>query len=966
MDAGERWLLSDVAGDAIYAWDSRGQRLRTTRDVLRRPVDVWVQEGASPERTVTRTIYGESHTEATARNLRGRPYRIFDTAGMATKEAYDFKGNSISERRQFAADYRSCPDWSGDVPLDPEVFSSSSTHDALNRIVTATLPDGSTVRPVYNEASLFDAVDVNVRGERADGKAIWTTFIAGLDYDARRQRQQIALGSGVATTYEYDPLTFRLIRLRTARGTESVQDLSYTYDPSGNVTTISDAAQPAVYFRNIQVDARNDYLYDAIFRLREATGREHLGQHAGSPDPPTPPGPTEIPQAHNDHPGDGQAMGRYVERYTYDAAGNMLSMHHLGSDPAHPGWTRTYSHDEASGLDDSVAGNRLSETRVGGSPPERCTYDAHGNVTSMPHLPLMRWNYGDRLEATASQVVGAGTPETTYYIYDGGGQRVRKVTERQAAEGATPTRLRERLYLGGVEIYREYAADGQTLDLERETLHVTDGAQRVALVETRTMGTDASASRLVRYQFANHLGSASLELSDRGEVISCEEYYPYGGTSYQAVDASLGATPKRYRYVAMERDEETGFTYQSARYYAAWTATWMSADPAGLQAGPNFYDVCRCNPIRFADPSGREPDDSQQTYEGVEVRKGLNHPAKPPQIDPNTASSTQKALVNEPPPSYELSDFAKGMEVAAGYASRNETARWDTSVGEPGPVEQFVPVWGSGRSGVNAFQHGDYGIAAFYGAMAVTDVFLVKSLASGGLKFAGSRMVGSTVTEGFQGAAPRLAAAQSRFGGLARRPLGNVVAHPGVSVQYVPMTGGLRGTVGRSPQVMGGYGSELLAKFGLAKVRYNVTNMTMELNQRLLSNLPELNSVIAHENYHVRFALAHPNFTYIGDRGLPIMRVYARYTEELGAYYAGGTALMDIPSRAYGSTVGAYGIAGELELMAPPMLAAAVGGAAASVTAALGSYQLGTWYFTPTPYVLPPLTPQLPREMFDR
>ena len=207
---------------------------------------------------------------------------------MATKEAYDFKGNSISERRQFAADYRSCPDWSGDVPLDPEVFSSSSTHDALNRIVTATLPDGSTVRPVYNEASLFDAVDVNVRGERADGKAIWTTFIAGLDYDARRQRQQIALGSGVATTYEYDPLTFRLIRLRTARGTEFVQDLSYTYDPSGNITTIRDAAQPAVYFRNIQVDARNDYLYDAIFRLRRSDGPGTSGaarRLAGSADP---------------------------------------------------------------------------------------------------------------------------------------------------------------------------------------------------------------------------------------------------------------------------------------------------------------------------------------------------------------------------------------------------------------------------------------------------------------------------------------------------------------------------------------------------------------------------------------------------------------------------------------------------------------------------------------------------------
>ena len=49
-----------------------------------------------------------------------------------------------------------------------------------------------------------------------------------------------------------------------------------------------------------------------------------------------------------------------------------------------------------------------------------------------------------------------GTPETTYYVYDAAGQRVRKVTERQTAPGATPTRMKERIYLGGFEIYREY------------------------------------------------------------------------------------------------------------------------------------------------------------------------------------------------------------------------------------------------------------------------------------------------------------------------------------------------------------------------------------------------------------------------------------------------------------------------------------------------------------------------------
>ncbi len=66
---------------------------------------------------------------------------------------------------------------------------------------------------------------------------------------------------------------------------------------------------------------------------------------------------------------------------------------------------------------------------------------------------------------------------------------MRKVTDRQVGCGQTATRRKERLYLGGVEIYREYGTT-VAMTLERETLHVIDGTQRVALVETRTHGND--------------------------------------------------------------------------------------------------------------------------------------------------------------------------------------------------------------------------------------------------------------------------------------------------------------------------------------------------------------------------------------------------------------------------------------------------------------------------------------------
>ena len=100
-----------------------------------------------------------------------------------------------------------------------------------------------------------------------------------------------------------------------------------------------------------------------------------------------------------------------------------------------------------------------------------------------------------------------------------------------------------------------------------------DDKQRIALVETRTArATTGAPQQLIRYQFGNHLGSASLELDDQAQIISYEEYTPYGSTSYQAVRSQTEA-PKRYRYTGKERDEESGLYYHGARYYAPWLGT---------------------------------------------------------------------------------------------------------------------------------------------------------------------------------------------------------------------------------------------------------------------------------------------------------------------------------------------------------------------------------------------------------
>ncbi len=57
-----------------------------------------------------------------------------------------------------------------------------------------------------------------------------------------------------------------------------------------------------------------------------------------------------------------------------------------------------------------------------------------------------------------------------------------------------------------------------------------------------------------RYQYDNHLGSACLELDDSAAVISYEEYYPFGATSYRSGKNESEVKLKRYRYCGKERD----------------------------------------------------------------------------------------------------------------------------------------------------------------------------------------------------------------------------------------------------------------------------------------------------------------------------------------------------------------------------------------------------------------------------
>jgi RHS repeat-associated protein len=464
--------------------------------------------------------------------------------------------------------------------LESEEFVSKIEYDALNRAASIKAPHNNInaineILPAYDDGGLLKTVKAKLRGSVDE-----TEFVTSINYNPKGQRERIKYGNGATTKYTYDDKNFRLARLLTTRenGTDTLQDLNYEYDEMGNITNITDDAQQTIFFNGQVVSPSQRFEYDALYRLTKATGREHINNNAG-----TEPEENGYPHASTPIPSDASALRNYTREWEYDEVGNILELIHTANNG---NWNRSYNY--------SATDNRLLSTEVGNT--VNYTYNEYGSMAAMPHLQAMDWDFAERLSHITK---GSGNGATeAYYNYDGTGQRTRKVVEKNGI-------IETRLYLGGFEIFRKKA--GNVLELERETLHVMDDTKRIALVETLTVDNSVQIANPIpvqRYQLSNNIESATLELDESASIISYEEYYPYGDTSYQAGRNANEVSQKRYRYTGKEKDEESGLYYMLARYYSGWLGRWTASDPAGLVDGPNLYMYCRGNPVGLVDPKG--------------------------------------------------------------------------------------------------------------------------------------------------------------------------------------------------------------------------------------------------------------------------------------------------------------------------------------------------------------------------
>lgn len=640
MDAGDRWMLMDAAGKPMLAWDmnetpqgttaTREDRLYTTDyDKLHRPTAQWLTvNNASPimveryEYRDTKNPDGTSNPQLVqdkAANLIGQLARHYDPSGRIETIRRDFKGNVQEVRRTLTRDATvSVVDWNVansaalNGLLEQETYVQLTEHDALNRMTRLYnwhRPAENRVAiylPRYNKRGVLEAEDLVMRATGYDpATGTLTHAIREIRYNAKGQKEYLELGNRTITKYDYDEKTFRLCQLRTTRpaydppfpqlrsnlaDANILQQLLYTYDPVGNIAEIADEAYKPVYFDNGIAEPKSQYEYDALYRLIFTSGREAAQGGDALKE-------SREAVGANGFPITDQTLRRYTQSYEYDSVGNFVTMQHSVPSDTAKGWTRAYAC--------ATDSNRLLSTEQGGI-TTNYGYDTHGNMLNLANVAAgqhLQWDHRDMIRSI--NLIGGGT---AHYQYDSGKQRTRKRIENQNGLGGY---WWERIYLGGYERYRRYNGNGSILVEEIESHHLFEGEQRVLLVDdviktNRKHANNAAYKEepIYRYQYSNHLGSACLELDHVADIISYEEYHPYGTSAYRVMKSGVEAPPKRYRYTGMERDEESGLSYHTARYYASWLGRWGSCDPRGITDGPNIFAYSRNSPNTFIDTNG--------------------------------------------------------------------------------------------------------------------------------------------------------------------------------------------------------------------------------------------------------------------------------------------------------------------------------------------------------------------------
>lgn len=591
IDAGTRVTLNDSAGRPRMSVSAMGVTRYweyEDQNSLGRLLSISDQVGSADARVTEHFVWAGNSASEQSLNLVGQCVAHYDTAGLNGVNSVGLTGTPMSVFRQLLLDDLEA-NWQGDGPADwqeclaPEVFTSYCTTDACGVAVTQTDAKGNQQRLAFDIAGQLKASWLTLK------EAAERVIVSALDYSAGGLKASEEHGNGVLTTFTYEASTQRLVGIKTERpaghpsGSRLLQDLRYEYDPVGNVLGVRNEAEATRFWRNQKVSAQNGFVYDSAYQLVESKGREMANsrqQNNGRLPPLVP------------IPPDNSTYTLYTRIYSYDRGGNLTQVRHIA-----PVTDNSYTID----ITVSSRTNRAVLNALTHKPDEvDALFDAGGHQLQFQQGQQLTWTVRGELLQVGDETASS----QEHYRYDSGGMRLRKLNVQHTDKGVQTLGV---TYLPGLELRTTHQGESLTEDLHTVVVGESGRAQ-VRILHWETGRPADISDNQVRYSYDNLIGSSGLEVDANGEVLSYEEYYPFGGTAIWAATSLVEADYKTVRYSGKERDA-TGLYYYGYRYYQPWVCRWLSADPAGVIDGLNLFRMVRNNPMTLADAKGLAPDD---------------------------------------------------------------------------------------------------------------------------------------------------------------------------------------------------------------------------------------------------------------------------------------------------------------------------------------------------------------------
>lgn len=463
-------------------------------------------------------------------------------------------------------------------------WTTSFAFDTLGRTRSMTYPDGEVVSYAYDSGGLISAVTGVKTG-------ISYPYLLRKEYDEFSAPRFAMDGNQVATQSQYDPATRRLSRQIIDAPGRRIQDLNYTYDLNGNVTSATNNS-PTPVSSLMGGTSQQTFSYDDLYRLVSAKG---LYTYA--------PGKTRS----------------YTYNLTYDDIGNILrktqtdTISTTNPKSAVPQKPTTY--DQSYSYTAAPHQATKINTQVN-------TFDPNGNFTGWTDTAsgqnrTVTWDAENRVTSVADQ-----GSTTTYAYTDDGTLAIQRGPGGEVAM-----------------VNRYYTVYNASVDWK----DIYAGDQRIA---TKMQMPDGQPELKEYFFHKDLLGSTTLATDPSGAIYEHLEYFPAGETWIQE-NSDIFHIPELY--TGSYYDEFRALYNFGARWYEPADQLFYSPEPYLVQnpqevvGDPGMlpaYSYAQSNPTTFIDPDGRSIKDAMIKWKAAvsakwdEVRKGVKQFVN--SLDPKT------------------------------------------------------------------------------------------------------------------------------------------------------------------------------------------------------------------------------------------------------------------------------------------------------------------------------------------